>query len=214
MKAETVRFIEDLLTRLPELQVCMDTIIGAFDIIKECYSNNGKVLACGNGGSAADSEHIVSELMKGFLLRREISESDRERIKKVCPDDWEYLSDNIQESLTAISLVSHPALSTAFCNDVSPDMVFAQQVYGYANEGDVLVCLSTSGNSKNVVNAVKIANSFDVKTIGFTGSKGGMLKNLCNVVIQVPASETFRAQEYHLSIYHTLCAMLEEEFFG
>ena len=170
-------------------------------------------MVCGNGGSAADSEHIVGELMKGFLKKRQISEKEKDKLKSLFPGEWDYLSKNLQGALPAISLVSHPALSSAFINDVAADMVFAQQVYGYAKAGDVLLGISTSGNAKNVANAVMVARAAGMKTIGLTGGKGGFLQSLCDVTIRVPADETFKIQEYHLPVYHALCAMLEEEFF-
>ncbi|HOJ11093.1 MAG TPA: SIS domain-containing protein [Clostridiales bacterium] len=194
--------------------VCREDIISAFSTIVQCYEKGGKAMVCGNGGSAADSEHIVGELMKGFILKREIPFKDKERIKAAFPENAEYLAKNLQGALPAISLVSQTAISSAFINDVAADMVYAQQVYGYAREGDVLISISTSGNASNVANAVKIAKAFGVKTIGITGKSGGMLRNLCGVTIRVPAEETFRIQEYHLPVYHAVCAAVEEEFFG
>lgn len=209
--------VRDHLTQLledyPRLDCCRESIEKAFFILRECYEKRGKVLVCGNGGSAADSEHIVGELMKGFMLKREICAEHRNKLMAAFPEDGGYLSDNLQGALPAISLVSQSALSLAFINDVAADMVFAQQVYGYAKDGDVLIALSTSGNSKNVVNAVKVARAFDVRAIGFTGQNGGLLGGLCDTVITAPAVLTHKVQEYHISIYHTICAMLEAEYF-
>ncbi len=214
MKSDVQTILSNLCTHHPELLACMGDIQSAFYIMKECYANNGKVLVCGNGGSAADSEHIVGELMKGFLLKRRINEQDVRKIREAYPEDWEYLSEHLQGALPAISLVSQSAISSAFINDVAADMAFAQQVYGYIRPGDVLIGLSTSGNAKNVLNALKVAHSMGARTIGLTGEAGGRMKDLCDVAIQAPANETYRVQEYHLPIYHALCAMIEAEFFA
>jgi phosphoheptose isomerase len=204
---------ENLFVQYPQLDVCRDNIEKAFRILKACYDQGGKVLVCGNGGSASDSEHIVGELMKGFMLKRKIKEAHRLQLSTAFPEDGEYLADHMQGALSAISLVSQSGLSTAFINDVAADMVFAQQVYGYAKKGDVLIGLSTSGNSKNVINAIKVAKTFETHTIGFTGEHGGKMKELCDAVIAVPAAATYRVQEYHLPVYHALCAMIEAEYF-
>lgn len=214
MKDCVAAIFNKLFIDYPDLGICRDSIAGAFNILKTCYEKKGKVLICGNGGSAADSEHIAAELMKGFLLKREIPNEHKSCLKLAFPSEWEYLSERLQKALPAISLVSQPALSTAIANDNASDMVFAQQVYGYGNEGDVLLCISTSGSSQNVVNAAKVAYAFGLKTIGMTGNCRGALNDLCDVVIMVPASETYKVQEYHLPVYHALCAMLEAEFFA
>jgi phosphoheptose isomerase len=214
MREETKLIIEGLLKNYSQLLSCRDIIDEAFDLLKQCYTNQGKVMVCGNGGSAADSEHIVGELMKGFMKTRKICDENKERLKAEFPEDAEYLSCNLQGALPAISLVSQSAVFTAFINDVAADMIYAQQVYGYGKSGDVLIGISTSGNSKNVVNAIKVAKAFGIKTLGLTGETGGMMDKICDVNIKVPAKETYRIQEYHLPIYHALCAMLEEEFFN
>ncbi len=214
MRNETKEIFDQLFEDYPKLEICRESILAAFHFMEQCYSNGGKTLICGNGGSAADAEHIVGELMKGFLLKREPTQADKERFKRAFPEEYQYLTANLQRALPAISLVSQSALSTAFINDVAPDMVFAQQVYGYGQAGDVFIGISTSGNSKNVVNAVKVARSLEIQTIGLTGENGGMMKGLCDVTITVPAKETFKVQEYHLPVYHGLCAMIEREFFG
>ncbi len=203
-----------LLKETPALECCMADILKAYEILVECYQHDGKVLLCGNGGSAADAEHITGELMKGFLQKRRICEKDAKKLMKMYPEDGRYLSDNLQQALPAISLVSQTSLITAFGNDVASDMVFAQQVYGYGRKGDVLVGLSTSGNSLNVVKALQTASAIDMITIGFTGENGGAMKHLCNAIVRVPASETYRVQEYHMPAYHALCAMVEAEFFS
>ena len=214
MKKSVNEIFDRLFFNYPELADCKEDIINTFKTLVGCYERSGKVLICGNGGSAADSEHIVGELMKGFILKREIPLKDKEKIKAVFPEDADYLAGNLQRALPAISLVSQTSLSTAYINDIAADMVYAQQVYGYAHEGDVLIGISTSGNASNVVNAVKIAKVFGIKTIGITGKSGGILKKLCDITIRVPAEETFRIQEYHLPVYHALCAAVEQEFFG
>ena len=207
------QILENLMEAHPKLNPLKDIIMSSFLTLKKAYENGGKVLVCGNGGSASDSEHIVGELMKGFVLKREIDE-DKRTILNDMFEDGEYLANHLQGALPAISLVSHPALAYAFINDVAPDMVFAQQVFGYGKSGDVLIGLSTSGNSKNVVNAVKVAKAFGLLTIGFTGEEGGIMKDLCDININVPAKETYMVQELHLPVYHALCAMIEAEFFG
>lgn len=186
----------------------------AFGLARDTFRRGGKLLVCGNGGSAADSEHIVGELMKGFLLRREISEDQRSALVSAYPDSGEYLAEGLQGALPAISLVSHSALIHAYANDVAADMVFAQQVWGYGQEEDTLLGITTSGNSANVVNAVKVARVMGLHTIGLTGKDGGRLAELCDVMICAPAIATQVVQEYHLPIYHALCAMLEMEFFA
>lgn len=195
--------MNDFYKRYPELECCKDDIEKALQLMIETYKNNGKILLCGNGGSASDSEHIVGELMKGFLLKRQVTD---ERLSQE-------MRENLQGALPAISLNSQTALMTAFNNDLNPDFVFAQQVYGYAKANDLLIGISTSGNSENVLNAVKVANSMGVKSIVLTGNDGGKLKNLATVSICVPANETYKIQEYHLPVYHYLCAKVEEEFF-
>lgn len=195
--------MNDFYKRYPELECCKDDIEKALQLIIETYKNNGKILLCGNGGSASDSEHIVGELMKGFLLKRQVTD---ERLSQE-------MRENLQGALPAISLNSQTALMTAFNNDLNPDFVFAQQVYGYAKANDLLIGISTSGNSENVLNAVKVANSMGVKSIVLTGNDGGKLKNLATVSICVPANETYKIQEYHLPVYHYLCAKVEQEFF-
>lgn len=205
--------LEHLLQKYPELSDCLDSIEEAFETLKECYRRGGKVLLCGNGGSAADCEHIVGELMKGFLLRRPVPDSLADTLAEKYPEDASYLTEHLQGALPAISLVSHSALMTAFSNDVAPDLVFAQQVYGYGKPEDVLLGISTSGNSKNTLYAVEVANSLGMKTIGLTGKSGGMMKKICDTAIVVPWETTPDIQERHLPIYHALCIMLEEVFF-
>lgn len=207
------RALEKLIEKYPELEGCLPAINEAFEHLRDCYRQGGKLLLCGNGGSAADCEHIVGELMKGFMLKRPVDDAFRKDLNRRYPKDGDYLSDHLQGALPAISLVSHAALKTAFSNDVAADMVFAQQVYGYGNHGDVVIGISTSGNSKNVIHALKVAQAKGLKTIGLTGKDGGFMKDICDVAIIVPWEETPDIQERHLPIYHALCIMLEEAFF-
>ncbi len=213
MKISVAEKLARLIKDYPNLIRCQPEIAAAFYAMRDCFTMGGKLLVCGNGGSAADSEHIVGELMKGFQLRREIKAEDRKRLQAAYPDNGEYLANKLQSALAAFSLVSQTALNSAFSNDIDPDMIYAQQIYGYGKQSDVLVAISTSGNSANIVNAVMVAKVFAIKTVGLTGETGGRLKDYCDILIRVPAWETFRIQEYHLPIYHTLCAMLEDEFF-
>ncbi|MDF2684973.1 MAG: hypothetical protein K0S55_154, partial [Clostridia bacterium] len=213
-KDKTKNIYEKLFEDNIALAVCKEETEKAFLILKQCYEKGGKLLICGNGGSAADSEHIVGELMKGFLLKRELPQKIKDKFQKEFPSEFNTFTDNLQGALPAISLNSQIALSSAFINDVKHDMVYAQQVYGYGKKDDVLLALSTSGNSLNVVNAVKTALVCELKVIGMTGITGGILNNLCDVVIKAPSDMTYKIQEYHLPIYHALCAMLEEEIFG
>lgn len=165
---------------------------------------------CGNGGSAADSEHIVGELMKGFNSVRPISNNHRSRLIEACGDEGAFLADHLQRALPTISLVSQSALITAVGNDVAADMIFAQQVYGYGHPGDVLWAMSTSGNSKNVIYAAQVAKAFGLKVIGLTGEDGGRLVRWCDVSICVPRTNTAEIQELCLPVYHTLCHVLED----
>ena len=205
--------IDQLISKYPELESCSPDIQSSYDVLRDCYRGGGKLLVCGNGGSAADAEHIVGELMKGYLLERPVSERVRARLLSVGPQDGEYLASHLQGALPAISLVSQSSLLSAIANDTAADMVFAQQVYGYGREGDSLIGLSTSGNSLNVIRAMQVARALGLRTIALTGPTGGALKPLCDVCICTPGESTPAIQERHLPIYHVLCAMLEEEFF-
>ncbi|WNQ09096.1 SIS domain-containing protein [Paenibacillus aurantius] len=202
-----------LVRNYPELDVCLSDIQKAADTIIHTYRRGGMVLVCGNGGSAADSEHIVGELMKGFMLKRPVGADMREKLEDAFPGEGEALADNLQGALPAISLVSHTALATAFANDVAPDMVFAQQVFGYARPVDTVIGISTSGNSSNVVKALQVARSLGAATIGMTGGHGGRMKEICDTTICVPYDSTPDVQERHLPIYHAICIAVEEEFF-
>jgi D-sedoheptulose 7-phosphate isomerase len=206
--------IEELIFAYPELDVCASDIRAAFDVLRDCFRRGGKLLACGNGGSASDAEHIVGELVKGYLLKRSISDEMRTKLISASPEDGNYLADHLQGGLPTISLVSQTSLLSAIANDTAADMVYAQQVYVYGREGDVLIGISTSGNSTNVLRALQVARALGLHTIGLTGRTGGKLKPLCDVCIRVPAQDTPLIQERHLPIFHVLCAMLEEEFFA
>ncbi len=212
MRKGTKYIIDNLIGRFPELSDC--NVITAVEKIIDCYSNGNKVLVCGNGGSAADALHIVGELMKGFLLPRKLDENKQEEIRKLFPETAEYLINNLQGALPTISLVSEVALSTAYANDQASDLSFAQQVLGHGKEGDVLIAISTSGNSANVIYATQMAKVQGMKVISMTGSTGGKLREYSDVLINVPSKETYIIQEYHLPIYHALCASVEFEFFG
>jgi phosphoheptose isomerase len=206
--------LQKLVEKYPELSICIPPIEQAYQALHTAYKNGGKLLICGNGGSAADCEHIVGELMKGFYLPRRIPEVTQRQLINLFGDDGQRLAANLQGALPAVSLVSDSALMTAYANDVEPTMIFAQQVYGYGKPGDALLAISTSGNSQNVIYALQVARIMGLQTIGLTGSSGGKMRDLCNVAICVPWEQVADIQERHLPIYHALCLMLEEAFFA
>lgn len=208
------KHIDLLIKRYPSLESIKEDIINGYLVIEECYLNNGKLLIAGNGGSAADSEHIAGELMKRFKLPRPISKELADKLKAVDGDRGEELAKNLECSLMAIPLVAHEALSTAYINDVDGYGVFAQQLLGFGREGDVFLGISTSGNSKNVMNATVVARALGIKVVGLTGAKGGELSTVADVTVKVPETETYMIQELHLPIYHCWCLMLEDKFFG
>ena len=199
--------LTELLQRYPVLEICKDDIYNAYDLFVNCYDNGGKILCCGNGGSAADCDHFVGELMKGFLKSRPLSDEEKNRF------DDRFIADNLQKGLPAISLCAHSALMTAFSNDAVPSLVFAQQVYAYAEKNDVLICFSTSGNSENIVFAAKAAKVADIKIVSVTGEKESALSGISDVCIRLPETETFKIQELTLPVYHCLAAMLEDKYF-
>ncbi|MBB3131089.1 D-sedoheptulose 7-phosphate isomerase [Paenibacillus rhizosphaerae] len=203
---------DQLFAKYPDLAPCRNAVWQAFEAMEASFRQGGKMLLAGNGGSAADCEHVVGELMKGFMLKRSLPQAERDRML-IHGEEGAYIADRLQGALPAISLVSQSALSTAFINDVAADMAMAQQVYGYGRPEDTLVVFSTSGNSANVVRAVQVAKSLGMTTIGLTGRTGGRLKELCDIAVCVPYDGTPDIQERHLPIYHTLCMMLEEAFF-
>ena len=213
MKKSTFDYVENLISRHPALVPCRDGVTAAAEAIIACYRNGGKIMTCGNGGSAADALHIVGELMKSFVLPRPVDEETKSRLNELREDSG-YIIANLQKALPALSLVSETALITAFSNDQAPDMVFAQQVYGYGNEGDVLISISTSGNSKNVVYASEVAAAKGLTVVALTGATGGRLKSLADILINVPETETYKIQELHLPVYHAICLAVENAFFG
>ncbi len=214
MKNSSYFYIDNLIERYPRLVDIKKNLEESINTLIETIKKNGTILICGNGGSAADSEHIVGELMKGFILKRPITDDLGQKIRKNYPEDYEYLYKNLQNGIRSISLVSQNALISAFSNDRAPDLIFAQQVLGYGKPGDTLIAISTSGNSKNVIYASQIAKSIGIKVILLTGKSGGELKNYSDVIINVPETETYKIQEYHLPVYHSICLALENELFG
>lgn len=208
-----MELLDNYIKDKPKLEECRDDIIKAYDILIHCFQAGGKLLVCGNGGSAADANHIVGELMKGFLKKRSIPDELRRRLTAAEDEFGTVLADHLQQALPAIALTVHDSLITAYSNDARPDLVFAQQVYGYGTDKDVLLGISTSGNSENVLYAAHLAAALGLKTIGLTGRNGGKLKGICNVAICVPEEETYKIQELHLPVYHLLCLMVEDHFF-
>lgn len=206
-----MKIIDTLFESYPAIADCRADVEAACNMIIDCYKNSGKVLVCGNGGSAADSEHIVGELMKGFNLKRPMSEEMKAKFNGF--ENGRYIADTLQMPLRAISLVSHTGLMTAFSNDCDADLIFAQQVLGFGDEGDVLIALSTSGNSKNVVYAAETAKALGLKVLSITGGKESKLSALSDVTIKLPKFTPFEVQELTLPVYHALCAAVEDKFF-
>lgn len=206
--------INTLIQRYPELTHCRDPILDAYEILEECYLNDKKLLIAGNGGSAADSEHIAGELMKQFKTSRPIDAYLADKLISIDPVRGPQLAKNLERGLMAIPLVAHEALTTAYINDVDGYGVFAQQLLGFGRPGDVFLGISTSGNSQNIMNAVVVAKAMEIPVIGLTGADGGELAKAADVAIIVPETETYMIQELHLPIYHCLCLMLEDKFFG
>ncbi len=200
--------------RYPRLRACEKDLGSSFDLLAAAYRNGNKLLVCGNGGSAADSEHIVAELMKGFLKRRPISAADAAKLEDSGGTAGKEIASRLQGTLAAISLPSQMSLLTATANDGNFEMVFAQQVYGLGRPGDVLLAISTSGTSKNIVNAVITAKAFGLKSIALTGKSGGNLAPLADVTINVPSDNVAEIQELHLPVYHWLSTQLEAAFFS
>lgn len=208
------RYIDELIERYPILESSKESICKAYEIIAESYENSGKLLIAGNGGSSSDSEHIVGELMKGFLLPRKLDDTLKAKLCKIDETIGAELSEKLQGALPAIALSNHGSLNTAFLNDVDGSMCFAQQVNGYGEEKDVFLGISTSGNSRNIINAAITARAKGLKVIGLAGRGGGKLAGIADVTITVDEKETYKVQELHLPVYHCLCLMLEERFFG
>jgi D-sedoheptulose 7-phosphate isomerase len=208
-----VTHLDELVARHPDLADCRDDIEAAFKSIVDCYSRGGKLLVCGNGGSAADAEHIVGELMKGYLSLRPLPREFQDRLRAANPELGPTLAEKLQSSLPVINLAAGMSLATAFGNDVSPELAFAQAAHGHGRPGDVILGISTSGNALNVRAALTVARAVAMTTIGLTGKGGGRMAELCDVLIDVPATRTFEVQELHLPVYHCLCAMVENHFF-
>lgn len=206
--------LEELLMRYPALETVQKTLTAACLMLTECFAGGGKLLIAGNGGSCADAEHIVGELMKGFLKKRELPQELQKRLQKEDKENGPLLAAKLQGGLPAVALNSHPGLATAFANDVDGDMVYAQQLCTYGLPGDVFLGISTSGNARNVDYAVTVAKAKSMRVIGLTGADGGKLGRRADVAIMVPERETYKIQELHLPVYHALCLMLEEGFFA
>lgn len=212
---ETTRAVyQNLFYRYPALWCCEAEIGAAIEQFLTCFMAGGKLLVCGNGGSASDSEHIVGELMKTFMLDRPLDAEMQKKLRETYPEQAEKMISNLQRALPAISLVSETALMTAYTNDNSAEMAFAQQVLSYGQSGDLLLAITTSGNSENVLNAARVARVIGVKVIGLTGENGGKLRALTDICVCAPSLITYQIQEYHLPIYHCLCACVENEMFG
>lgn len=214
LDANLYKYVDLLIKRYPVLKKNEYSIIEAYLIMEYCYINSGKLLIAGNGGSAADAEHIVGELMKGFKLRRTSNIAFQEKLISIDTERGAKLAADLQGGLPAIALNSHPSLNSAYMNDVEGLECYAQQVYGYGREGDVFLGISTSGSSKNVMYATVVAKAKGMKVIGLTGAKGGLLAEVADVTVKVPEEETYMIQELHLPVYHCWCLMLEEKFFG
>lgn len=208
------KHVDLLISRYPVLEAIRQDIIDGYCLLEETYTNGGKLLVAGNGGSAADAEHIVGELMKRFKLQRPVSDEFAAKLKAVDPVRGAELAKNLERTLQAIPLTCHEALTTAYINDVDGLGTFAQQLFGYGVAGDVFLGISTSGNSKNIINATVVARAAGIKVLGLTGAGGGELGKVADVTVKVPETETYMIQELHLPIYHCWCLMLEDKFFG
>lgn len=208
------KHINLLMKRYPKLEVIEESVIDAYFLMEECYESGGKLLVAGNGGSAADAEHMAGELMKSFKIPRPVSKTYSERLKAADPIIGAELAKNLERSLTAVPLTAHEALTTAYMNDVDGQDIFAQQLFGFGREGDVFLGISTSGNSRNILRAAVAARASGIRIIGLTGETGGKLAEAANIAVQVPEIETYMVQELHLPVYHCWCLMLEERFFG
>ena len=209
----TEEILDLLIKRYPELETCEEDIKKAGNFIIESYKNSGQLLSCGNGGSCSDSDHIVGELMKSFSKKRPLDQKIKDQLESIDQNRGAVLAQKLEKALPAISLNAHGALVSAISNDIGGDFIFAQQVLGYGRKGDVLLGISSSGNSQNVVDACIVARAKGLKVIGLVGQTGGKIKEYCDVAICVPSTYTPNVQEFHLPIYHALCIMAEEAFF-
>lgn len=206
--------MKELFERYPELEACRDSIAKAAEFMLDTYKRGGKILLCGNGGSCSDCDHIAGELLKCFKRKRKITPETKAKIEQLFPSDTDYFAEKLERGIPAISLPSQTAAISAYVNDVCADMVYAQLTYAYARESDLLIAISTSGNSANVVNAAKMARVCSMNVIGLTGANPCRLDDICDTTIKVPAAETYKIQEYHLPVYHYLCAAIEKKIFG
>jgi D-sedoheptulose 7-phosphate isomerase len=213
MKQTTMEIFEELLQRYPLLSEQKANILSAFQLIKVTYQGGGTLFCAGNGGSASDCEHIVGELLKSFKKHRDIDRQTAENLLKN-GEEGAFILSKLEGALPAVSLVSQTGILSAFANDKAWETAMAQQLYGLGKAGDCFLALSTSGNSKNCVNAAIVAKAKGIKTVALTGENGGKLKEICDCCVCVPEKETFKVQELHLPVYHCICAMLEEEFFA
>ena len=214
MKKTTLDLIDNLLTRKPELEYLKNALIDATQMICEARASQNKILVCGNGGSYSDAEHIAGEFNKSFCLKRPIPDELYNKLKSEFPEDADSFKENLEQGIPCIPLPSIVASNTAFNNDKNADFTYAQMTYALGKPNDILICISTSGNSKNVVYPAKLAKTLGIKVISLTGETGGKLKNLSNILLNAPEKETYLVQEHHLSIYHTLCLSVENEIFG
>lgn len=208
------KYVDDLNRRYPMLIDNKKEILDSYQMMRKCYQNGGKLLIAGNGGSAADSEHIAGELMKRFRRPRPISPELAEQLRNIDAERGGQLAHNLEQPLMAIPLVAHESLLTAYMNDVDSIGVFAQQLLGYGRKGDVFLGISTSGNSQNILNATVVARALGLNVIALTGRAGGELADVADIAVRVPEDETYKIQELHLPVYHCWCMMLEEYFFG
>jgi len=213
MKEQTNNLIRNFIERNPNLAHLEGEVVKAVELLTSCVKSGNKIMTCGNGGSAADSEHIAGELLKGFLYKRPVTNEYRLELRNAYGEEGDFIADNLQSGIKCIPLTSFCAYNTAFLNDCNGDLLFGQLVNGIGDKGDVLIAISTSGNSKNVLYAAKIAKIKGIKIIGLTGDKGGKLREIADVTINVPSNVVYLIQEYHLPVYHILCAALESEIF-
>ena len=214
MKHTTDEIIQDLLKRHSVLTSCEKSIVEAIMKMTQCYNEGNKILICGNGGSASDSMHIVGELMKSFGQKRSLRLEEKEVLNSFNAEGMSFLADNLCMSIPAISLTTESSLITSISNDIDPNLVFAQQVYGYGKKGDILLAISTSGKSKNIIYSIKVAKAIGLSVIVLTGQYIDDVQQYSDVILKVPADKTFLIQEYHLPLYHAICLAVENELFG
>lgn len=206
--------LKNLICRYPQLNSISDILLSVYECMVECYEQEGKMLIAGNGGSAADSEHLAAELMKRFCVPRPISSELTKRIIEIADEHGEEICDNLERALLAIPLGCNKALLTAYINDVGSDCIYGQELLAYGKKNDIFLGISTSGNSRNVLDAAIVAKAMGLKVIALTGGDGGRLTQIADIVVRVPEKETYLIQELHLPIYHCWCRMLELHFFG